>query len=135
MVNHMVLFLGMGCFWEPEKLLNSMHQTWTTEVGYVTCPNSNIEIEVIKVLFDCQDINEVLSFFWENHYAAQDDDFPVPPRYRSILVTEHKELVPLLETSALLKSRSLGKNVRTLVFSSPKYSQAEKKHQKRYLSH
>ena len=80
--NHLVLLLGMGCFWGAERRFWDMSGVYSTSVGYAggSTPNPTYEevssgltghTEVVRVVCEPKAMTEVLRNFFESHDPTQ----------------------------------------------------------------
>ena len=147
--NFSQIFFGMGCFWGAERKFWHLDGLYTTVVGYAgghtddpnyekVCTGTTGHAEVVKVIYDEKKINlnELLKIFWESHNPTQlnRQGNDIGTQYRSIILTDQKNLIKELEKSKekfqqLLKAESLGK-IQTEIEILKNFYVAEDYHQK-----
>ncbi len=108
------IYFGMGCFWGAERKFWHLEGLYTTVVGYAggntndpsyekVCTGTTGHAEVVKVVYDEKKIflNDLLKIFWESHNPTQlnRQGNDIGTQYRSIILTEKKELIRELEES------------------------------------
>ena len=143
------IYFGMGCFWGAERRFWHLDGLYTTVVGYAggntndpnydkVCTGTTGHAEVVKVVYDEKKINlnDLLKIFWESHNPTQlnRQGNDIGTQYRSVILTEHKNLINELEKSKekyqkLLSAKSLG-TIHTEIKMIGNFYVAEDYHQK-----
>jgi len=145
-----IIYFGMGCFWGPQKLFDSVHGVLKTEVGFMggeeiyeegelsyesVCSGKTGHAEVVKIEFDSEVISykEILDLFWKNHDATQmNRQGPdVGDQYRSAIFYTNEEQKEEAEESMKNVQREIGKErkIVTEINKAGKFYKAEKYHQ------
>ena len=143
------IYLGMGCFWGAEKLFWKLNGVLVTAVGYAAgstenptyedvCYGDTNHAEVVKVVYDPNiiELYTLLKEFWEGHNPTQGmrQGNDIGTQYRSIILTEDKKTIPILESSKQRFQKVLDQNsggkIKTEIKLLKKFYLAEDYHQK-----
>ncbi|WP_241536073.1 peptide-methionine (S)-S-oxide reductase MsrA [Indiicoccus explosivorum] len=131
---------GMGCFWGPDAMFGSLPGVIRTRTGYAggTTPDPTYRkmgdhTETVEIDFDPAVLpyEELLRFFWANHYPNRDAykgrQYLSLIRYRS---GEQLEAIHRVKEEA---ARSIGEAIETEIAPFDGFTLAEERHQKYYL--
>jgi len=133
MKNELAMF-GMGCFWAPQKLFNSIPGVKKTIVGYAggskenptykeVCVGKTGHTEVIKIEYNPKEISyeDLLNIFWKNH----NPEIKNKEQYKSIVFYYD-------EKQRALAEKKKEERYITEILPAPEFYKAEECHQNYY---
>ena len=146
---HLQIFFGMGCFWGAERKFWSLKGVFTTAVGYAgghlenpkyddVCSGETGHAEVVRVFYNPSNtsLEDLMRIFWESHNPTQlnRQGNDKGTQYRSIILTDNKELLPKLKSSKKKYQEKLNRQsagiIQTKIELLKKFYLAENYHQK-----
>lgn len=140
------IYLGAGCFWGVQHILDPLDGVLSTSVGYMggstknptyrdICTGQTGHAEVVKVEFDPEKISldTILSYFWRLHDPTQKDrqGVDVGTQYRSVIFVENDKDLKVSEESkaAFDEKKIFAKAAVTEILKAPVFYKAEDYHQ------
>lgn len=153
---HVVLYVGLGCFWGAEKRFWRVPGVYTTVVGYQggitpwptyeeVCTGRTGHAENVAIVYDPAKVAtyDLLKVFWENHDPTQGyrQGNDVGTQYRSALywtTPEQQDLALRTKDAydALLRERGYGEVTTEVATADGKpFYEAEPYHQQYLFSH
>ena len=140
------VYLGAGCFWGVQHILDDLKGVHKTVVGYMggqtpdptyqqVCTGQTGHAEVVAVEFDEDEISlaTILSYFWRLHDPTQKDrqGVDVGTQYRSVVFVENEEDEAIVRKSKTEfdAKKVFPKPAVTEVHLAPKFYHAEDYHQ------
>ena len=138
------IYLGMGCFWKPQKIFNQTKGVLKTSVGFGggdfqnptyedVCYKKTHHKELVEVDFDEKIISfeKILNIFFENHNPTQTDgqNFDIGEQYASCIYYLNESQKKIIVEKILEFSKKLDERIVTEVLKFKNYFLAEEYHQ------
>lgn len=131
---------GMGCFWGPDAMFGALPGVIRTRVGYAGGTTINPSYrrmgdhtETVEIDFDPTMLayEDVLRYFWANHYANRDEY--KGRQYLSLLRYRTDAQAETIQRVKAEVETELGEEIGTDIAPFKNFTLAEERHQKYYL--